>query len=48
MGSQRVMVGQTVVGTIGELSPELLDRWNIGVPISVFTLNLTAFPQKHR
>jgi phenylalanyl-tRNA synthetase beta chain len=37
-----VMVGDLEVGTIGEIHPEVLDRWGIKVPCAAFELDVTA------
>ncbi|HSC56726.1 MAG TPA: phenylalanine--tRNA ligase subunit beta [Nitrospira sp.] len=37
----RVMVSGNAVGVIGEVHPEVLERWQIGVPIVAFDVNLS-------
>lgn len=37
----RVVVSGTSLGLIGELHPEVLERWQIGVPVVAFEVNLS-------
>lgn len=37
----RVVVSGTAIGIIGELHPEVLERWQIGVPVVAFEVNLS-------
>jgi phenylalanyl-tRNA synthetase beta chain len=37
----RVLVSGTSLGLIGELHPEVLERWQIGVPVVAFEVNLS-------
>jgi phenylalanyl-tRNA synthetase beta chain len=34
-------VSGTAVGVIGEIHPEVLERWQIGVPVVAFDVNLS-------
>jgi phenylalanyl-tRNA synthetase beta chain len=34
------------VGVIGELHPEVLERWQIGVPAVAFEINLTELAER--
>jgi len=37
----RIIVSDTAIGVIGELHPEVLERWQIGVPVVAFEVNLS-------
>ena len=37
----RIVVSGTAIGVIGELHPEVLERWQIGVPAVAFEVNLS-------
>jgi phenylalanyl-tRNA synthetase beta chain len=37
----RIVVGGKSLGVIGEVHPEVLERWQIAVPVVSFDLNLT-------
>jgi phenylalanyl-tRNA synthetase beta chain len=37
----RIMVGDMSVGVIGEVHPEVLERWQIGMPVVAFDVNLS-------
>jgi len=37
----RIVVSGTAIGIIGELHPEVLERWQIGVPVVAFEVNLS-------
>jgi phenylalanyl-tRNA synthetase beta chain len=39
--SGRIVVSGTTVGLIGEVHPEVLERWQIGVPVVAFDVNLS-------
>jgi phenylalanyl-tRNA synthetase beta chain len=38
----RIMVGDQQVGILGEIHPEVLERWQISMPVSAFEINLNA------
>jgi phenylalanyl-tRNA synthetase beta chain len=38
-----IIVSGKTVGVIGEIHPEVLERWQIGVPVVAFDLNLSQF-----
>ncbi|HJT22144.1 MAG TPA: phenylalanine--tRNA ligase subunit beta [Nitrospira sp.] len=40
-----IMESGAEVGVIGEVHPEVLERWQITVPIAAFEVNLTAFAE---
>lgn len=42
----RIVSGQQSVGVIGELHPEVLEHWQIGVPAVAFDLNLTQLTDR--
>jgi phenylalanyl-tRNA synthetase beta chain len=37
----RIMVAGSTIGVIGEVHPEVLERWQIGVPVVAFDVNLS-------
>jgi phenylalanyl-tRNA synthetase beta chain len=37
----KIMVSGKMVGVIGEVHPEVLERWQIGVPVVAFDVNLS-------
>jgi phenylalanyl-tRNA synthetase beta chain len=37
----KIVVSGTAVGVIGEIHPEVLERWQIGVPVVAFDVNLS-------
>jgi phenylalanyl-tRNA synthetase beta chain len=37
----RIVVSGTAIGVIGEVHPEVLERWQIGVPVVAFDINLS-------
>jgi phenylalanyl-tRNA synthetase beta chain len=37
----RIMVAGGTIGVIGEVHPEVLERWQIGVPVVAFDVNLS-------
>ncbi|HEX9137690.1 MAG TPA: phenylalanine--tRNA ligase subunit beta, partial [Nitrospirota bacterium] len=37
----RIVAGEVAVGMIGELHPEVLERWQIAVPAVAFEINLS-------
>jgi phenylalanyl-tRNA synthetase beta chain len=37
----RIVVGGTSIGVIGEVHPEVLERWQISVPVVSFDMNLS-------
>ena len=37
----KIMVSGTAIGVIGEVHPEVLERWQIGVPVVAFDVNLS-------
>jgi len=38
----KILVNNNEIGTIGELHPEVLTRWNIKVPVSAFEIEIDA------
>jgi phenylalanyl-tRNA synthetase beta chain len=42
----RILLGQRSVGVIGELHPEVLEHWQIGVPAVAFDLDLTQLADR--
>jgi phenylalanyl-tRNA synthetase beta chain len=38
----QVLAGEKQVGMLGEIHPEVLDRWEIGMPVAAFEVNLGA------
>ncbi len=40
----RIVVSGTAIGIIGELHPEVLEQWQIGVPAVAFEVNLSQLP----
>jgi len=41
----RILVAGCPVGVIGEVHPEVLERWQIGVPVVAFDVNLTILSE---
>lgn len=41
----RIVVSGKPLGVIGEVHPEVLERWQIGVPVVAFEVNLTQFAE---
>ena len=41
----RIVVAGRPVGVIGEVHPEVLERWQIGVPVVAFDVNLTTLSE---
>jgi phenylalanyl-tRNA synthetase beta chain len=39
--AERIVVSGTPLGLIGELHPEVMERWQIGVPVVAFEVNLS-------
>jgi phenylalanyl-tRNA synthetase beta chain len=39
----RVLCDGKEVGLVGELHPEVLERWQIGVPVAAFELDVNRF-----
>lgn len=39
----RIVCGGHEVGLIGELHPDVLERWQIGVPVAAFELDVNRF-----
>ena len=37
----RIIVSSKTVGVIGEVHPEVLERWQIGVPVVALDINLS-------
>jgi phenylalanyl-tRNA synthetase beta chain len=41
----RIVVDGNMIGLIGELHPEVLERWQIGVPVAAFEANLSLLTE---